>query len=179
MGLELIRPPAPVEPITLEDAKAALRVDHADEDDLIASFLAAAREWVEERIQFKLAQQTYEFVIDAFPTDEIKLPFIPVAEVVSIKYDDTDGNEQTLASNSYELDSTSRDAWIFSEDAWPSTLDAFNAVRIRFVVGYEDVSLIPQPVIASVILKLKELYDGEDNANAIHSLLTNYYRMVA
>lgn len=179
MGIRLIRPPDAVEPIDLEEAKDALRVDYDDSDDLITAYLQAAREWVEKRIQLKLAVETWEFVIDKFPTNEIKLPFVPVVSVTSIKYDDADGNEQTVSPSTYALDSTSTSAWIFSEVSWPSTIDAFNSVRIRFVAGFQDTSLMPGPVRAAVILKLKELFDGEDNGTAIHGLLTNYYVLVA
>jgi len=181
MGIRLIRPPDAVEPVSLSEAKAALRVDQTDEDALITSYIVAAREWVELRIQSKLAQETWELVIDKFPTDEIRLPFVPVQSITSIKYDDLLGDEQTIDPLTYSLDNTSSEAWVFSDIDWPATLDAFNSVRIRFIAGYStaNASLMPKPVIAALYLKLKELYDGEDNTNAIHSLLTNYYLMVA
>jgi len=179
MGLRLIKPPAAVEPLSLEQIKRSLRVDHIDDDETLAAYQTSAREWVERRIQSKIALETWELVIDAFPAAEIMLPFTPVESVVSIKYDDPLGVEQTVPPASYELDNTSPIHWIFSADAWPATFGAFNSVRIQFVAGYPDPEDAPKPLVAAIVLKTKELYDGEDTTAAVHNLLTNYYLMVA
>ena len=179
MGIKLIVPPVAVEPVGIEEVKQALRVQHTMDDAVLASYRTAAREWVERRIQSKIATETWELVIDAFPVNEIRLPFGPAQSIVHIKYDDADGNEQTVPDTDYALDSTSSEPWVFSDAGWPTALDAFNAVRIRFVTGYADLTLIPAPIRAALILKIKELYDKESNAVAIHDLLTNWYKMVA
>jgi len=46
MGLKVVSPPA-VEPVTLDEAKAHLRVTIADDDGYIALLIPAARERVE------------------------------------------------------------------------------------------------------------------------------------
>ena len=46
MTLQLVTPPA-VEPVTLSDAKAFLRIGTGHEDDLISQFIASARMRVE------------------------------------------------------------------------------------------------------------------------------------
>lgn len=179
MGFRLINPPAPVEPITLAEAKAILRVTHNDDDTMIQTYISSAREWVERRIQKKLAVQTWELTLDSFPNGEILLPVNPVINITSVKYDDAQGNEVTMAANTYSLDNTSEDHWLFTSSGWPTAGGMFNAVRIRFVAGLADPATVPFPVRAAIYLKLKELYDGEKADEAIHSLLTNYYKMVA
>lgn len=179
MGIRQIVPPDAVEPVSVDEVKGALRVDHTDDDALLAAYTTSAREWLEARIQSKLALATYEFSIDSFPTAEIRLPFGPVQSVTSIKYDDELGDEQTVDPATYQLDNVSSDPWVFSAATWPVALDAFNAVRIRFVAGYADPALMPAAVRAALFLKVKELYDGEDTSASVHNLLTNYYRMVA
>lgn len=178
MGLRLVTPPT-TEPVTLADVKAALRVDFTDDDALIAGFLSSAREWVERSIQSKLALQTWELVSDGFPTAEIILPFGPVQSITSIKYNDEGDVEQTLASDSYSLDNVNVYPSVIPADQWPSTIDTFDAVRVRFVVGYSDGTLVPSPIRSAIILKVKELYDGEDSGDVVHNLLVNYYQMVA
>lgn len=174
MGLRLITPPA-VEPVSVNDIKQALRIDHTDDDVILVTHVASAREFVERRIQSQVAVKTWEFVIDAFPEAEIALPLRPVSSVTSIKYDDVGGVEQTVNPSTYVLDNVSRDHWVFTSSSWPVAMDSFNSVRVRFVAGYSDPTLIPPSIKAAIILKTKELYDGEDTKEAVHNLLTNHY----
>lgn len=177
MGIRLITPPA-VEPVTVSEMKAMLRVDFTDDDTVIAAYITSAREFIERRVQSKLPSQTWEFLIDEFPEYEIRLPFGPVQSISSIKYDDGEGLEQTVPAEDYQLDNTSPEPWVFTAVGWPTdVLDAFNAVRIRFVAGYSSSALIPGSLRAAVILKTKELYDGENNTPAINDLITNHYTM--
>jgi uncharacterized phiE125 gp8 family phage protein len=177
MGLRLVTPPS-VEPITVSDVKLDLRIVHADDDALLAKYITYAREFIEARVQFKIAEAVWEFVIDEFPAAEIKFPISPVSGVVSVKYDDPDGVVQTIAPANYYLDTTSPEQWLFPVSSWPATLDGINAVRIQFTAGYSQAT-VPGPVAAAVRLKVTELYEGGDNHKPVHDLLTNYYTMVA
>ena len=175
MGLQLITPVNP-EPVPLAEVKLALRVNGTDDDAMLGAHIASAREFIERRIQAKIGTQTWEFVIDCFPSAEIKLPFGPVQSVTSIKYDDPQGVERSVDPDTYDLDNTSRRPWVFNTaGGWPESLDTFNAVRIRFVAGYADMTLAPASLRAAIILKVKELYDGEPTAEAVHNLLINHY----
>lgn len=156
MGLRLITPPAPV--FSLAEAKAFLRFLDNDEDDLIEGFVESATGYVEQYLGRALMDQTWELVLDGFPNTttnpsgvavhgEIKIPKPPLIEVVSVKYFDVDGFEQTVASTEYFVDNTTRPyGWVVPQGgalAWPSTLDAINAVTIRFRAGYLDNSSPP------------------------------------
>ena len=50
----------PEEPITLEEAKAYMRVEYDTDDELITNFIAAARHWVEVYIRKSLLYPTIE-----------------------------------------------------------------------------------------------------------------------
>lgn len=62
----LITTPA-VEPITLTEAKAHLRVDFADDNDLITTLIIVARQAVEEFTGRALITQTWQVFYDRFP----------------------------------------------------------------------------------------------------------------
>src|SRR5262245_7291392 len=136
MGYRLITPPV-LEPLTLAEIKADLRIDHSNDDATITRNMAEAREWLERRLQTKMLTQTWEYIFDAFPSDhvEVKLPFGPVQEIVQIAYDDALGVEQIMLPDDYYLDDVSYEVnhrpWVFPTVAWPTTLDAINAVRVR------------------------------------------------
>lgn len=178
MGLRLITPPTTLS-VALADVKKDLRVDHTDDDAMITEYIKAGTQWVEQRLELKLMPQTWDFVFDLFPTNEIKLPFGPLRSVVNIFYIDADGLEQTVPSVSYYMDDVSPDPWIFPIDPWPTTLDAINAVRVQFIAGYEDAAHIPTPLTQAVRLMVRQAYDGDDVKNAVDNLILNFTRLTA
>lgn len=178
MGLRLITPPtAPA--VAVSDIKADLRVDHNDDDALIAAYLDASTQWVEERLEKKLMTQSWEFVIDEFPCNEIMLPLGPVQTLTAIHYFDPSTLEMLLPASDYYLDNTSRDPWVFPQAAWPTTQTAVNAVRIEFVVGYPTAAKIPQPITQAIRLLVREAYDGSAVEKTVDRLLLPFLRMSA
>ncbi len=173
MALRLITAPT-VEPISLTEAKAHLRVNHSDDDTIIGALITAATSFVDGPSGFlgrALVAQTWELVIDEFPTSEIQIPLPPLQSVVSVKYDDTAGIEQTLASTDYYVDDASEPGWIVPiSTGWPSTIDAINAVRVRFIAGYDSdaasppdlTANIPGAIKAAMLLHIGALYEHRE-----------------
>jgi uncharacterized phiE125 gp8 family phage protein len=129
MAITVTSPPAAL-PVTLAEAKAYARV--VDDDDLIESLIFAARDHVEQATGRIMVATTFELTLDEFPDNEILLPRSPLLTVASVKYDDTDGNEQTLSTSDYTVDTASEPGWIVpsTDTRWPTTFDGINAVRI-------------------------------------------------
>lgn len=67
------------EPVSLDDAKAHLRVMHAQDDALIDGQITSAREWLEQVTGLALAEASYRY------TGELRCIPIAPAEVTSIK----------------------------------------------------------------------------------------------
>jgi uncharacterized phiE125 gp8 family phage protein len=92
----LITPPA-TEPVTLAEAKTFLRVDTSDEDQLILSFLAAARLMVEAQARRVLISQTWRLVLDRWPVDGVlRLPLSPLISVGMARVFDANGMPQMV-----------------------------------------------------------------------------------
>lgn len=167
MATRLITAPI-AEPITLEEAKAHLRVDHSEDDALISAMISAARVYCEQFTARAFVTQTWELVLDEFPTNEILIPFPPLQSVTSIKYDDSGGVEQTLSATEYDVDTASQPGWVVPvTSGWPTAIfEGINAVRIRFVAGYDpDTSSpinyaanVPAGIKAAVLLHIGQLY---------------------
>jgi uncharacterized phiE125 gp8 family phage protein len=180
MPLRLISAPEQ-EPVSLAEAKAHLRVDFDDDDDLITLLIRAARTHIDGKdgwLGRALVRQTWELVVDTFPCDdgEIKIPLPPLQSIESIKYDDADGVEQTLASDQYDVDNVSEPGWVVPTedgDGWPDTLDAVNAVRIRFVAGYPESEVdgspedlagnVPAAIKQALLMYIATLYEHREN----------------
>jgi len=166
-----------VPPVSLDEAKRHLRVVVPDEngilpehedDPLIATLISAAASALDAPdgwLGRSLVEQTLELVLDRFPGNEVLLPFGPVQEVVTVKYDDGDGEEQTVLADDYEVDTTKEEGgWLLPVESWPSTFDAVNAVRVRYVTGYPlasgDVPTTPAPIKVAILEGVRALYDG-------------------
>lgn len=164
MALRLITPPA-IEPVSLEEAKAHLRVDHDEDDDLIDLFISAARGNLDARdgwLGRAICTQTWELSLDSFPVREVQLPFAPLQSIVSVKYDDAAAVEQTVSAGDYQHDVTSEPGRLVlgPDSSWPSINDTVNAVRIRYVAGYGVAVDVPAPIRAAILLMVGDLYEN-------------------
>lgn len=158
MPTRIITPPSE-EPVSLDEAKAHCRVDVADDDVLITALITAAREQAEHETGRSLCTQTRELVLDAFP-DACVLRGAPIQSVVSVKYLDLDGNEQTLDPLDTQLDKDSEPGYLVPAygKAWPATFPVPNAVRVRFTCGYGAAAAVPQGLKSWMKLAIGTLY---------------------
>ena len=159
-----IQAPA-AEPIAPADVKASARIDGAEFDSQLAIIIPALRRHVEGRLGRRLINQTVELVLDRFPAAEIDLQLPSVSSIVSVRYLDANGTEQTLASNAYALDSASYTAWLMPVygQQWPETMDAANAVRVRFVVGYgAEAAAVPEDIRLWMIAHAVQILNAPD-----------------
>ncbi|MDB5597383.1 MAG: hypothetical protein JWM36_4344 [Hyphomicrobiales bacterium] len=165
--LRLITPPAE-EPISISEAKSHLRVEHDEDDDLIGSYVAAARHHLEMMTGRAFVTQTWEAVCNAFSCHGMELARVPVQSVVSIKFDDVTGTEQTLPSDRYVLDNLREPAWLIAgaTNGWPSTADAVNAVRVQFVAGYGAAASVPVSIKQAMKLLVGHWYASREAVDA-------------
>jgi uncharacterized phiE125 gp8 family phage protein len=179
MALTLITAPT-VEPVSLVEARAHLRIDasgsppsHAD-DSYVSTLLLAARKALDGKdgwLNRALLPQTWDLSLDTFPINEIRIPLPPLIEIVSIKYDDEDGIEQTVASTDYVVDDRAEPGWVVPalNVAWPATLETLNAVRIRFRCGYtsgkspEDATGVPETIKLGLLLMVGTWYQNRES----------------
>lgn len=163
MSLVVITPPT-AEPVSVPEARAQVKMDLTDDDAALALYLIAAREMAEHELQRALVARTYELTLDAFPDGTIEIPMGPVAAaggtltVSSIKYTDLTGAEITIDPSAYTVDGISDAPRIVATSGWPTTKDTVNAVRVRFVSGSADPSLIPAGVKAWILAHVAEMY---------------------
>lgn len=157
------------EVITLADAKVHLRLGsgvHPD-DSYITGLITAAREWTELYIERAIGSQTLEIALDVFP-DAFKLvPY--VQSITSITYLDASGALQTITGTDYVLDNYSNPAWVVPAfgKVWPATYEVANAVKIRFVAGYDVANPVPQTIVAAMKLMIGHLYENrQENVSA-------------
>jgi len=157
------------EPFTTAEAKTHLRVDIATDDTYIDTLVVSARARTEAYLRKALITQTWEYRLDWFPISdesELLVPMLPMVSVSTIKYIDSDGDEQTWSSAEYTVDIYNHvprilPAFSFS---WPTTRDQINAVTIEFVAGYGTASDVPQDIKHAMLLLIGEMYENREES---------------
>lgn len=160
MILRLASTPA-VEPVSIEEAKAHLRLESDEDDDYVETLIQGAREVTEKSLGRGLVTQTWELTLDEFPDEEeIELPKGALASVTSVQYLDANGVLQTLATTEYEVDSKSEPGKVRLAYAksWPTTRERWNAVRVTYVVG-TAAAAVPKPIYQAMLLLISQAYE--------------------
>ncbi len=136
-GLKLVTE-STIEPVKLDEFKLSQRIDWDDEDGLLASYLTAARKYIEGITNRQFVNATWRLALDCFPCWEIRFPRAPLASVSSIQYVDSDGTTQTLSSLAYQVDTYREPGLILPAYgySWPSAREQSSAVLVLAVVGY-------------------------------------------
>jgi uncharacterized phiE125 gp8 family phage protein len=131
--------PPVAEPMTTDELKLHLRVDHSNDDDLIAYLLRAAREYCEVLQGRAYIVRTYAMTFDnGWPVEIFSVPYPPLVSVSSITYLDADGDTQTLATTEYTVDTKTEPARIYEayNKTWPTIRDVRNTITVTFIAGY-------------------------------------------
>lgn len=160
MGASVVTKPT-LEPVSVAEARAHLRLDAYESDGVLADYISAARQWAEVYTRRAFISQSWDVTFDGWAS-ELPLPLAPVASITSVTYYDTAGVLQTLASTQYQTVSlTDFPAIVPAYDVtWPDLRDRREAVTVRFVAGYGATSdAVPQPIRTAILLHVESLYD--------------------
>lgn len=170
------------EPVTLDQAKAHLRVSGDDDDELIGDQIAAAREWVEKEVNRALVTRSYDLRFDAFaqaappwflldPRSQerpylpiwgtIRLPKPPLVSVDAIEYLDLDGVARTLDPSAYKVVTGGRlPGWLSPAygRSWPPCRVEMGSVVISITCGYGGRQDVPRALQRAILLMVGGLY---------------------
>jgi uncharacterized phiE125 gp8 family phage protein len=103
MSAILVAGPA-VEPVTLAEAKAHLRLDSGDEDALVASLVAAARHTLELATRRAFVAQTWRLRLDRWPEGRaVALPLAPLIAIVAVRVSPLSGPAATVDPGTYRI----------------------------------------------------------------------------
>lgn len=183
--------------IGLAEAKAQLKVDFSEDDELIELLVASVNQYFDGAagvLGRALVTQTWEVRLEDFWSrgNRIYLPLPPLRSVTSVKYLDDTNTEQTLSTSRYvvggvfdssdspssPLSSVHRGFIELADGAtWPSVYDHPEAVRIRYVAGYGARSAVPGPIKQAARVLLTHWYDNKaagEEPMAVGALLAPY-----
>ena len=147
------------EPVSTELAKQHLGIEagFTDDDTLIAAYITAARQFVEEQTGRALISRSFTEVRDSFG-DWISLYRQPVAAdaTVTISYTDASGADAAYEDAVSRLDANPPRLYPPIGGTWPE-LGANGRVSITYIAGYAD-GAVPQALIQAILLLVGHWY---------------------
>ena len=154
-----------VEPVTLDEVKAHVRVIDAEEDAYLTGLIAVARRAIEDRTGRTLLDTVFTQSVRDWQTC-IELMRGNARTVESVKYDDDAGEEQTVdpaECGLYPYGGGSAGVVFFDEFTAPDLLDRpyIDRIRIAFKAGYGDAATaVPEPLKQAVLYLVAHYYDN-------------------
>jgi len=159
-----------VEPVTLAEAKAHLRVDVSDDDALIGAIVKAAREFCEEYLDRTLVHTQWAMRADAFPpsgTADVELPRPPMAQAgtttaVVLTYTLESGATATYSTANYRVDRNATPGAVKTlyGQTWPAHLIDDNSISVTWWGGYgADGTSVPAAIRSAMLMVVSHLYE--------------------
>jgi uncharacterized phiE125 gp8 family phage protein len=174
MTAALITPPA-LEPVSLADAKAHLRLDSDDDDDLVTAAITAARVHVEANTRRVMIEQGWRVYLDTWPKQRIvRIPVAPLITVDSVTVFDPVGEAITVDPGDYEIDAVTAPGRLFLSSPVPVLVGrAVNGIEIDVTAGYGPTGIdVPAPLRQAIMMLVSHWYEhrgavGHDLAGGV------------
>jgi len=188
MTLRLLTGPA-LEPVTLGEAKAHLRIDATDEDAFIASLITTARLQIETALDMALITQQQQWLGDDWPDGNIvELPLRPLQSIDAIRVRNIDNIASVLDPDSYTVDTASALPRIASQTGdWPQPGATLNGIEIDITAGFgARADDVPQNICQALLMLTAFWFEHRDPTTAedrrplpeaVSDLLTPYKAM--
>lgn len=158
------------EPVTLDEAKAHLRVDFSEDDTLIQSQITACREWMEKALNLTMVERTATIYAPHF-AECFQLPYTPLQSVSSVQYwsYDSPSTLETASTDLYRVDTLNGQVYRAYSEYWPSTAVRHDAVQIAVTVGHPPAGSpldyganVPESLKAALLLLLGNVYEHRE-----------------
>lgn len=181
------------EPVDVPTARKHLRVDHLDDDDLIAMQITAARTWVETYLGRALVTQQLRWIMSQQPfatltpyvslplsvlvlpqwfqwsqlqqrRSGLELPRQPVVSVDAVSFGEWGEPDVVLTSGTDFVSDPASGRLLINPNSWVWPSDH---LQVDFTTGYGAGSAsVPVPIRQAILLLTGYLYEHRGDANA-------------
>lgn len=152
--MKLVLATAPInKPVTLDEAKAFLRVLTTDEDALIESLIAVATDKAEQITNRQLAVATYELYDDRVPS-VLKLPKPPLVSVTSVQA----LRDGSYVDVDYKIDDKADPSVLYIDDT--TSDDEVNAFKVVYQSGYSN---CPEVIKQWILVQVSTMYEQRES----------------
>lgn len=154
-----------VEPLSLAEAKAHLRLETAADDALVTSLIITSRLHVEAALGIALTTQQWTLVLDTWPArGTVAIPMRPVTQVSAVRVRAADGTPADLDPASYILEGAGLPPRLVAANgALPQPGRAAGGIEIDFTAGFGSAAAdVPQPIRHAVKLLVAHWYEHRE-----------------
>ncbi len=166
MALVLTSAPL-IEPVSLDEAKAHLRIDGNAEDILVSSLILTSRLHIEAALDLALIDQAWTLQLDRWPrTSDVEIPLSPLQSVNGVGVRNAAGELVPVPATSYLTDMASRPPRIvFNGAVRPDPGVAAAGIEIAFSAGFGSTAAsVPAPLRHAVLMLVSHWYEHRDAA---------------
>lgn len=157
----IILVPPTAEPLSVAEAKAFLRVDHDDDDAVIAALIAAARGHLEALTRRALLLQTWRVVLDRWPADgRVRLRIGPLRAVLAARVFDAAGEAHAIDTEVFVVDAA---ADLIASPCWalPAPGRDIAGIALDVELGFGALaSDVPEPLRQALRLLVAHWYEN-------------------
>jgi uncharacterized phiE125 gp8 family phage protein len=148
----LLTAPA-VEPVTLDEARAFLRIEHNDDDEVIAALAAGSRIHVEAQTRRALITQGWRISADSWPADgRLQVRPAPLQSLDAARVYDFDSVAHEVDTQAFVAD-LANSALVFAPWALPAPGRLAAGIELDVTVGYGDAAIdVPEALRQAIRL---------------------------
>lgn len=165
-ALVLVSAPASL-PVSVQEAKEQMRVEHSDDDALIDRLINAAVSFVDATgvLGKAIITQTWGQWVKPNP-GMVRLAMGPVQTVTAVEYYNTSNILTTDVLENYEWIGPPTFKKIKPREGftWPNTYDRPDAIRVQYQAGFGDApSDVPEVIRHALMMLVSNWYENREN----------------
>ncbi|MFZ0353176.1 MAG: head-tail connector protein [Pseudolabrys sp.] len=160
MSSILLTGPA-VEPLSLDEAKTFLRVEHSDDDQVIGALIASARMHVEAQAKIALLTQNWRMVFDCWPHHgRIVVRPGPLRALSAVRVYDINSNPHIVDTQAFVPD-FGVSTLAFMPWALPVPGRIAAGIELDVAIGFGDAAAdVPEPLRQAIRLLVAHWYEN-------------------
>ncbi len=151
-------------PISLDEAKAHLKISGSDEDTIVGIYLDAAINACENKLQTAIMDSRFTLYSRCF-SQHLNLQKNYVSAINSVKYYDSDGVQQTVTPTDYALQDYRVPNVLYFNEAYvsPTTDTREFPVEVSFNAGFMAATGVIPNIRSAVLLEVGDRYENRQN----------------
>lgn len=167
-----------VEPVSVPEMRAYLRLDHEAEDELIAGLLKAARLLVEAASRRVLIESRWRLVLDRWPANRVlRLPLSPLIAVERIGVRDAAGQESDLVPALFHAEANADPPLIRIVAGAPDPGIASGGIAIELRAGFGATA--PAPLRQAIRMLVARWFENRGDIAGLQILPADVQALVA